>query len=127
VGAYFNGHPTIQSAVVQREFAAHPSTFTLPEEWPRTDEWYNFRDDPTPEITVLLTVDEGSYNGGTMGEFHPLAWFHEYDNGQAWYTAMGHTSQSYAEPDFQAHVLGGIQWAAGMDLSADYVPVLIKD
>jgi type 1 glutamine amidotransferase len=63
---------------------------------------------------VLLRVDESSYQGGTMGEDHPLAWHHEFDGGRAWYTAMGHTVESYSDGLFLQHILGGITWAAGM-------------
>ena len=33
--------------------------------------------------------------------------------GRSWYTGGGHTQESYSEPLFRAHVLGGIRWAAG--------------
>ena len=36
-----------------------------------------------------------------------------YDGGRAWYTAMGHTQSSFSEPEFRAHILGGIRTAAG--------------
>jgi type 1 glutamine amidotransferase len=113
VGAYFDGHPAIQPAMVHVEDATHPSTLELPEAWPRTDEWYNFRSNPRaqPDITVLATLDESTYSGGTMGD-HPIAWYHTYDGGRAWYTAGGHTSESYREPLFVAHLLGGILYAA---------------
>jgi type 1 glutamine amidotransferase len=45
-----------------------------------------------------------------------MAWYHVYDGGRAWYTALGHTIASYAEPLFLDHLRGGILWAAGMDL-----------
>jgi type 1 glutamine amidotransferase len=48
-----------------------------------------------------------------MGADHPIAWYHEYDGGRAWYTALGHTSESYYEPLFLAHLWGGIIYAAG--------------
>jgi type 1 glutamine amidotransferase len=129
VGAYFDGHPPIQEAIVQRQDTLHPSTIGLPDIWQRTDEWYNFRDGPGPTSTILLTVDESSYSGGTMGEEHPLAWYHTVGNGRAWYTAMGHTSATYQEPLFRAHLLGGILWAAGMDFASSeivYMPVIMK-
>src|SRR5262249_33180871 len=43
---------------------------------------------------------------------HPISWCHNYDGGRAFYTAMGHTTESYSEPLFLGHVLGGIVWAA---------------
>ncbi|MBA2284997.1 MAG: ThuA domain-containing protein, partial [Ktedonobacteraceae bacterium] len=62
-------------------------------------------------VHVLLTVDEATYQGGVMGTYHPIAWYHQYDGGRAWYTAMGHTSESYREPLFLAHLWGGIVYA----------------
>ena len=60
-----------------------------------------------------MRLDESTYTGGTMGHDHPIAWCHEYDGGRAWYTGGGHTSESFAEPAFRAHLLGGIEWAIG--------------
>jgi len=48
-----------------------------------------------------------------MGADHPIAWCHRYDGGRSVYTAMGHTSASYREPLFVAHLLGAIEMAAG--------------
>jgi type 1 glutamine amidotransferase len=114
VGAYFNRHPEIQAATVQVEDRAHPSTIGLPDRWQRTDEWYDFRTNPREQVQVLLRLDESTYQGGGMGADHPIAWYHEYDGGRAWYTALGHTSESYREPSFLGHLLGGIQYAAGV-------------
>ena len=114
VGTYFRNHPAIQPAVLDVVDPAHPSTEHLPARWQRTDEWYNFRYEPGPEVTVLLRIDENSYAGGTMGAHHPMAWCHAYDGGRAWYTALGHTRESYAEPLFLQHLLDGIRWAAGV-------------
>ena len=35
-----------------------------------------------------------------------------YDGGRSWYTGGGHTNESFAEPNFRQHLLGGIKWAA---------------
>jgi type 1 glutamine amidotransferase len=111
VGAYFSNHPAIQKATVRSENATHPSTRFLDGPWVRTDEWYNFQNNPRANVQVLAVLDETTYTGGTMGD-HPIAWCHDYDGGRAWYTAGGHTSASYAEPSFREHLLGGIQYAA---------------
>lgn len=113
VGAYFDGHPEIQEATVRVEHPSHPSTTMLPEEWERRDEWYNFRSNPRDSVQVLLTLDEETYEGGTMGDDHPIAWCHTFDGGRAWYTANGHTKASYQDPLFRQHLLGGLQWTAG--------------
>lgn len=112
VGAYFVGHPAVQPATVRITDPAHPSTAGLPPAWARTDEWYDFRNNPRPDVHVLATVDESSYQGGSMGPDHPIAWCHAYDGGRSWYTALGHTVDSYTEDEFLRHLLGGIRYAA---------------
>jgi len=115
VGAYFAGHPAVQPAVVHVEDRVHPATRALPETWFRTDEWYDFRANPRPRVHVLATLDEATYSGGSMGADHPIAWCREVAGGRAFYTAGGHTRESYAEPLFLAHLAGGIRWAAGLE------------
>jgi type 1 glutamine amidotransferase len=112
LGAYFQSHPAIQSATVDVTDRSHPSTRHLPARWTRTDEWYDFRSNPRGAVHILATLDESTYSGGTMGADHPIAWCHAFRGGRAWYTAGGHTSESYSEPAFRRHLLGGILWAA---------------
>lgn len=114
VGAYFQSHPAIQAATVQVVDSAHPATTGLPVAWDRIDEWYDFQSVPGPLVRTLLTVDEGTYTGGTMGAPHPISWSRSVAQGRAWYTAMGHTIESYAEPLFLQHLRGGILWAANL-------------
>ena len=115
VGAYFRTHPPgTQPATVRISDAGHPATRGLPKAWTRTDEWYDFQTNPRANVHVLATLDESTYTGGTMGADHPIAWCHRYRGGRALYTALGHTSESYAEPDFRRHLLGAVRWAAGL-------------
>ncbi len=67
-------------------------------------------------MTVLLTVDETTYDPGqgAMGADHPVAWYHAYQGGRAFYTALGHTPESFSDPLFLGHLLGGVRWAAGI-------------
>lgn len=115
IGAYFDSHPSIQEADVLVVDDAHLSTAHLPPTWTRSDEWYNFQSDPSPNVNVLLALDESSYSGGTMGDSHPIAWNQIYDNGRSWYTGLGHTEAAFSDPDFLQHLLGGVLWAAGQD------------
>src|SRR5262249_9601852 len=83
VGAYFVSHPAIQQATVAVVDRETPSTIHLPAHWVRTDEWYNFQQDPSPSVTVLERLDEASYQpgDGAMGSSHPIAWQHVFDGG----------------------------------------------
>jgi type 1 glutamine amidotransferase len=92
----------------------HCATAHLPQRWGRTDEWYNFRAAPE-HVRVLASLDTASYSGSTLGQNHPIAWCHEMDGGRAFYTAGGHTNESFREPAFRQHLLGGILWAASRD------------
>lgn len=125
VGAYFDSHPAIQQATVNRVDGQHPSTVDLPELWTRTDEWYNFQSDPTGVVQVLLALDENSYSGGSMGASHPISWSHLYEGGRSWYTGMGHTVDSFDEPLFVSHLRGGLRWVVGGETAATYLPLAL--
>lgn len=110
VGARFDQHPPVQSGVIAVADKDHPATGHLGPTWTRRDEWYAFTDNPRPRVRVLLTVDETSYEGGTMGADHPVAWCHERLGGRSFYTALGHTEESFAEPEFLRHLSGALSW-----------------
>ncbi len=110
VGASFLSHPEQQVAkliVVDRK---NKATKHLPEIWERKDEWYNFKN-MNPDVQTILKIDETSYKGGKNGDNHPMAWYHDYDGGRAFYTELGHTNESFSEPFFLQHLLGGIKYA----------------
>lgn len=110
VGAYFKSHPKQQEAILNIVDNTHPSTKHLPATWKRFDEWYNFKD-IQPDLQVLITIDEKSYTGGANGATHPMAWYHDFDGGRAFYTEFGHTDESFKDPMFLQHLLGGIRYA----------------
>jgi type 1 glutamine amidotransferase len=106
IGARFDGHPKIAQATISVADGDHLATAHLASPWVWTDEWYNFT--TQPRANVLLTVDETTYTGGTMGTPHPIAWCHEVDAGRCFYTSLGHAAEYYDDPAFRAHLLGGI-------------------
>jgi cytochrome c len=113
VGAYFRRHPAIQNATIKVADRQHPATQHLPDRWTRRDEWYDYRSNPRGKVHVLATLDEKSYSGGTMGADHPITWCQTYRGGRSFYTGLGHTKESYGEPEFQKLILGAIRWAGG--------------
>ncbi|MFG3079699.1 ThuA domain-containing protein [Streptomyces parvulus] len=113
-GALFHSHPAVQSATVRVEDRAHDATAHLGRTWQRTDEWYNYRTNPRTTAHVLASLDESSYSGGNMAGDHPISWCKDYRGGRAFYTGGGHTDESFADPAFNRHLLGGIRWAAGL-------------
>ncbi len=116
IGASFLSHPAQQVATLVINDKTHPSTDSLPATWSRKDEWYNFKN-LSKDIKVLISIDEKSYEGGKNGDSHPMAWYHAYDGGRVFYTELGHTDESYADPLYLKHILGGIQYAIGDNTS----------
>lgn len=127
IGGWFAHHPAQQMAtltVVDKSFIA---TSMLPAEWKRKDEWYHYKS-VNPDIHILLNLEESSLtynkNGGDdafkMGASHPIAWYHEFDGGRVFYTGLGHTDESYSEPLFLQHLLGGIKYAIGKNAPLNY-------
>ena len=118
-GAYFKSHPKQQNAKLVVHDKSHVSTSHLPDTWERFDEWYNFKKVPD-HVKVLISIDEKSYQGGENGDNHPMAWYHEFDGGRAFYTELGHTNESFADPLYLKHILGGIKYAIGNGAKPDY-------
>jgi cytochrome c len=125
-GAYFwnhpgmgDPHPNVQDGSINVTDRTHSTTRFLPEIWNRRDEWYSFKQ-MNPDVNVLMDIDEHSYQGGYAMGHHPVAWYHDFDGGRAFYTAGGHTTESFQEELFLKHILEGIKYAMGDNKKLDY-------
>ena len=125
IGALFTGHPLnpgVRSGTIQVEDTDHPATSHLPDRWHRVDEWYSFDVSVRGRFHVLATMDEDSYargawvDGGAldMGEDHPIVWNRCVGEGRSFYSALGHTGESYQEDDVIKLITGGIKWSLGV-------------
>jgi cytochrome c len=122
VGAYFESHPSdpnVLDGTCQVIDHNHQATDSLAASFEKRDEFYNYKN-INPDLNVLITLDESTYEGGTNGDFHPITWYHEYDGGRAFYTGFGHTKESFSEPEFLEILSGGIQYAIGENQPLDY-------
>ncbi len=121
VGRMFHIHPAIQTArlnILDDKFPGMQG-FAGNKLW--TDEWYQFGPEKVKDLNYILAVDESSYNpkadwgakkGEGMGKLHPIAWYHNFDGGRSFYTALGHLPSIYNDPAFLNHLYAGIFWAA---------------
>jgi type 1 glutamine amidotransferase len=109
-GAYFSDHPEPQKAAYINLDSTHPATSFWPVIFNRFEEIYNFKSVQKSSLTFLLAVDETSYTGGKMPDFHPAAWYHEFEGGKAFYTALGHHPETYTDADFRKHITGALRW-----------------
>ncbi|NBE54561.1 ThuA domain-containing protein [Streptomyces boluensis] len=114
VGAIFDKHPAVQTGRIKVLDQAHPSTKGLPELWERSEEWYNWRTNPTGKVHTLAQIKvRDGISGLDEGVDHPWSWCQNYDGGRSWFTAGGHDKAAFSEEAFLKHLLGGIEWAAG--------------
>lgn len=121
VGRMFHIHPAVQTAKMQVLDLTFPGLqgFEHGKLW--TDEWYEFSDAKTTDLHNILAVDETTYNpkadwgakkGVGMGKVHPVSWYHNYDGGRSFYTALGHIPTNFSNEAFLNHLYAGILWAA---------------
>nr|WP_315254747.1 ThuA domain-containing protein [uncultured Flavobacterium sp.] len=125
VGRMFHIHPREQTAklkILNHEF---PGLESLPNSLLWTDEWYEFGPEKVSGLKYLIAVDEKTYDpavvwkrnpsdliGKGMGDFHPISWYHEFEGGRSFYTALGHIDNVYKNHWFLEHLYGGIYYAA---------------
>ena len=112
VGGRFDGNMEEQNATILVLDRQNAATQHLDSIWQRHDEWFNLKD-LSPNLNVLLSLDEKTCAGGQMGNFHPLAWYHDFDGGRAFFTALGHPTEAYSDPAFLQHLTGGLKYAVG--------------
>ena len=96
----------------------HPATEDLPLEWTRSDVWYEWQTRPTGQVHTVARyrapdapAGDGTATGGTDW---PISWCRDFQGGRSFYTGMGRTAGSFGEANFRTHLLGAIQWSAGM-------------
>lgn len=124
IGASFQRHARHQPFTDIVIDKTNPSTAVLPGNWQQDDECYFFKE-VNPDLHVLLahnlsTLLDDKDKPDFYGASSPSAWCHTFDGGRQWYTSLGHDSTTYFKPDFQQHILGGIQWVIGENKPLDY-------
>ncbi len=121
VGAYFASHPggkvsNVQKGKMVTLDKTFPASAHFPETFEKTDEFYDFKSLKKDILKFIVKVDESSYQMGRMGEFHPMAWYHEFDGGKAFYSSYGHTPETFTEPLITEHFWQGLKWAMAENL-----------
>jgi cytochrome c len=113
-------NPNVQPGTYNVVDATNDATKHLPKVWKRTDEFYSFKKALAPDVHVLITLDESTYKGGKRMGLHPATWYHDFDGGRAFYTAMGHTEESYKDDNYLKMLLAGIKYTIGENKELDY-------
>lgn len=119
IGTHFKHHtlfPQLPEGEMITEDTTHPTTAFLPRRWKRKDEWYCFLTNPRERdsVHILTTIDEKTYDTGIlggMGNDHPISWTNTIGKGRVFYTAIGHTEETFSEELTLKHISEGIAWA----------------
>lgn len=110
IGGRFTRHPkgtpTGDVTIVDR---ADPTARGMASHARRTDEWYYY-DDYDPTLHLIATLDPQSIGEADVNP-NPISWRHDFEGGRVFYTAMGHTPESFSEPWFLRHLENGIDWS----------------
>jgi len=120
IGGRFARHPTGTPTGTVRVVASDPAVAGLPRSIRRTDEWYYF-DDFDPTSKLLITLDPTSIGEADVNP-NPVSWTREVDGARVFYTAMGHTTESYSEPYFLQHIGQGLDWVLSKAAAASTRP-----
>jgi len=87
-----------------------PETFVIPD-----DEWYTFDKNPRPNVQVLASVDENSYEPASeikMGD-HPVVWVNPRMKARNVYFLIGHSGELFNNDPFVTMFTNAIRWASG--------------
>jgi type 1 glutamine amidotransferase len=131
LGGEFAHHGAQVGVECLNEDPQHPATAHLGKTWTiKQEEIYQFKNYDPAKVHDLLILDKHPENGSS-GHF-AVSWCKEYGQGRVFYTSLGHREDLWdTDPSikdrknpveiskaYQAHVLGGINWALGLQTGA---------
>ena len=129
LGETFSWHATFQKFSIKKLDNTHPSMQGVPAIWEREDECY-FGKELYPGIKVLMAHQLSSLNpsqtdliqknAGSYANYFPAVWYQQFDGGNIWVTALGHSKESYQDPVYKNHLLQGIRFIANQFKGLDY-------
>jgi uncharacterized protein len=129
LGETFSWHANFQKFSIKKLDNTHPSMQGVPAIWEREDECY-FGKELYPGIKVLMAHQLSSLNpsqtdliqknAGSYANYFPAVWYQQFDGGNIWVTALGHSKESYQDPVYKNHLLQGIRFIANQFKGLDY-------
>ena len=121
IGGYFDEHPwnTFDAPIV-REDATFPAVKHFKPSFTKNDEIYQAKSWSRDKVNVLLRLDETKLKYENNKRIHredrdfAVTWAKMYGKGRVFYSTLGHTNESWSDPDITTMYLEGIKWALGM-------------
>ena len=121
IGGWFDQHPwmTFQAPIVNED-PDFPATRHFPKAFVKYDEIYQPKAWSRDKVNVLLSLDPSKLNYENNPRIHrmdhdfPVAWSKMYGKGRVFYSTLGHTEESWDDPDIRKMYFEAIKWTLGM-------------
>ena len=120
IGGWFDQHPwsTFNAPIINEE-PSFPAVAHFPKSFTKRDEIYQPKSWSRDKVNVLLSLDPTKldYNNPrvhrTDHDF-AVAWTKTYGKGRVFYSTLGHTVESWSDPDIKKMYFEAIKWALGL-------------
>ena len=121
IGGWFDEHPWLTfNAPIVNESPDFPAVRHFPKAFVKYDEIYQPKLWSRDKVNVLLSLDPTKLNYQDNPRIHrtdhdfPVAWSKMYGKGRVFYSTLGHTEESWNDPDVRKMYFEAIKWALGM-------------
>jgi type 1 glutamine amidotransferase len=120
-GGWFDQHPwnTFDAPIVLED-PDFPAVRHLPKAFLKRDEIYQLKNWSRDNVNVLLRLDETKLNYENNPRVHradrdfAVAYSKMFGKGRVFYSTLGHTNESWDDPDISKMYFEAIRWALGM-------------
>jgi hypothetical protein len=121
IGGWFNEHPwgTFWAPIINED-PSFPATKHFASAFMKYDEIYQPKEWSRDKVHVLLRLDESKLNYENNPRIHrtdhdfAVAWSKMYGKGRVFYSTLGHTNESWNDPDVYGMYFQAIKWALGL-------------
>jgi hypothetical protein len=121
IGGWFDQHPWMTfNAPINNEDPDFPAVRHFPKAFVKYDEIYQPKDWSRSNVNVLLSLDSSKLDYENNPRIHradhdfPVAWSKMYGKGRVFYSTLGHTEESWEDPDIRKMYFEAIKWTLGM-------------
>jgi uncharacterized protein len=120
IGGWFDQHPWMTfNAPIINEAPDFPAVWHFPHAFTKYDEIYQPKEWSREKVNVLLSLDPTKldYNNPRVhrqDHDFAVAWSKSYGKGRVFYSTLGHTEESWEDPDIKKMYFEAIKWALYM-------------
>lgn len=121
IGGWFDEHPwrTFNASIINED-PDFPAVRHFPKAFVKYDEIYQPKEWSRSKVNVLLSLDSSKLNYTNNPRIHrtdhdfPVAWSKLYGKGRVFYSTLGHSEESWEDPDIRKMYFEAIKWSLGM-------------